>query len=48
MVISFYPNFGWGFLLSDSQKKNIHLTKLDQDQKDQDQKLGTRQKVWII
>ena len=26
MVISFYPNFGWGFLLSDSQKKNIHLT----------------------
>ena len=29
MVISFYPNFGWGFLLSESQKKkkNIHLTK---------------------
>ncbi len=21
MVISFYPNFGWGFLLSESQKK---------------------------
>ena len=28
MVISFYPNFGWGFSLSESQKKKkkIHLT----------------------
>ena len=26
MVISFYPNFGWGFLLSESQKKNAPTT----------------------
>ena len=44
MVISFYPNFGWGFLLSDSQKKKHPPNKIW----DQYQKLGTRQKVWII